>query len=127
MARKAARPTPTTTEHLHPCRTACPACDRLLGADYCNRRTVATLHGLVRLVRHVRRCPNRDCPRHRKPYRPEAEGSYALPQHAFGLDVVALTGALRYAEHRCVPEIRRCLTARGLVIAERTVTNLLDR
>jgi hypothetical protein len=96
-------------------------------ADYHNRRTVATLDGLVRLVLHVRRCRNRDCPRHHKPYRPEAEGHYALPQHEFGLDVVALAGALRYAEHRSVPEIHQRLTARGLAIAERTVTNLLDR
>jgi hypothetical protein len=96
-------------------------------ADYHNRRTVATLHGLIRLVLHVRRCRNPDCSRHRKPYRPEAEGHYALPQHEFGLDVVALVGALRYADHRSVPEIRQQLLGHGLSIAERTVTNLLDR
>jgi hypothetical protein len=96
-------------------------------ADYSNRRTVATLQGLVRLILHVRRCHNPDCPRRNKPYRPEAEGHYALPQHEFGLDVIALVGALRYAEHRSVPEIRQHLLGRGLSIAERTVTNLLDR
>ena len=36
-------------------------------------------------------------------------------------------GRLRYAEHRSVPEIRTHLVGRGLLIAERTVTNLLDR
>jgi hypothetical protein len=96
-------------------------------ADYSNRRTVATLQGLVRLILHVRRCHNPDCPRRNKPYRPEAEGHYALPQHEFGLDVIATVGALRYAEHRSVPEIRQHLLGRGLSIAERTVTNLLDR
>jgi hypothetical protein len=96
-------------------------------ADYTNRRTVTTLQGIVRLLLLVRRCHNPDCPRHAKPYRPEAEGRYALPQHEFGLDVIATVGALRYAEHRSVPEIRRHLTDRGLAIAERTVTNLLDR
>ena len=62
-----------------------------------------------------------------KPYRPEAEGRLALPQHEFGLDVIALVGALRYSEHRSVPEIHHRLTDTGLTICERTVTNLLDR
>src|SRR5262249_4528519 len=104
-----------------------PACGRRLWSDYRNYRTVATLAGLTRLVLHVRRCHHADCPRYLKPYRPEAEGRHALPQHEFGLDVVAHVGALRYAEHRSVPEIHQHLLARGLAIAERTVTNLLDR
>jgi len=41
--------------------------------------------------------------------------------------VIALVGALRYAQHRSVPEIHRELTGRGVALAERTVTNLLDR
>jgi hypothetical protein len=39
----------------------------------------------------------------------EAEGKWALPQHEFGLDVMALAGALRYLEHRSVPEIHQQL------------------
>ena len=50
-----------------------------------------------------------------------------LPYHEFGLDVMALVGRLRHAEHRSIPEIHRELTGRGLVVAQRTVTNLLDR
>jgi hypothetical protein len=96
-------------------------------ADYVNRRTVATLDGLTRLNLTIRRCHNAACPAHRRPYRPEAEGRFALPHHEFGLDVIALVGALRYAEHRSVPEIRRRLSGRGLAVSERTVTNLLDR
>ena len=61
------------------------------------------------------------------PYRPEAEPHFALPYHEFGLDVMALVGRLRYAEHRSIPEIHRELTRRGIVVAPRTVTNLLDR
>jgi hypothetical protein len=38
----------------------------------------------------VRRCHNEQCSRHLQPYRPEAEGRYVLPQHEFGLDVIAL-------------------------------------
>jgi hypothetical protein len=51
----------------------------------------------------------------------------ALPQGEFGLDVIALVGALRHTEHRSVPEIHRELLGRGVAVAERTVTNLLDR
>src|SRR5262249_41648334 len=43
------------------------------------------------------------------------------------LDVIALVGRLRHTEHRSVPEIHHELTRRGVVLAERTVTNLLDR
>jgi hypothetical protein len=55
------------------------------------------------------------------------EGSWALPHGEFGLDVIALVGALRFCEHRSVPEIHQALLARGMRIAERTVLNLLQR
>jgi hypothetical protein len=94
---------------------------------YENRRTVATLSGLVRLRLKVRRCENAGCICHHRPYRPEGEAAIALAQHEFGLDVIALVGSLRYREHRSVPEIHRALLARGVAVCERTVTNLLDR
>jgi hypothetical protein len=50
-----------------------------------------------------------------------------LPYHEFGLDVMTTVGRLRYAEHRSIPEIHRELTRRGVPLAQRTVTNLLDR
>src|SRR2546423_2562509 len=40
---------------------------------------------------------------------------------------MALVGRLRHAEHRSIPEIHQDLIGRGLVVAQRTVTNLLDR
>jgi hypothetical protein len=40
---------------------------------------------------------------------------------------MALVGRLRHAEHRRIPEIHQELIRRGLVVAQRTVTNLLDR
>src|SRR4051812_23301607 len=40
---------------------------------------------------------------------------------------MATVGRLRYVEHRSIPEIHRELTRRGIVVAQRTVTNLLDR
>jgi hypothetical protein len=127
MVRTAARPQPAHSQHLQPWFLHCTACHQRLWADYKNRRTVATLAGLLRLTLDIRRCHNADCERYRKPYRPEAEGYYALPQHEFGLDVIALVGNLRYGQHRSVPEIHQVLRHRGLDIAPRTVSNLLDR
>jgi hypothetical protein len=94
---------------------------------YENRRTLVTLSGPVRLRLRIRRCEAPGCPRFHVPYRPEAEGALALPQHEFGLDVIALVGVLRHREHRSVPEIHAALRERGVAIAERTVTHLLDR
>lgn len=86
-----------------------------------------TLDGLYRLTLIIRRCQNPACSLHRRPYRPEEEGGWALPHGEFGLDVIALVGALRYAEHRSVPEIHQLLLARGVQIAERSVTHQLQR
>jgi hypothetical protein len=127
MARTTARPDPAITTALSPRRVNCPHCGARMRADYTNRRTVATLAGLTRLHLLIRRCHNAPCTAYRRPYRPEAEGRVALPHHEFGLDVIALVGRLRYAEHRSVPEIRTHLVGRGVAVSERTVTNLLDR
>jgi hypothetical protein len=118
---------PTITHDLTPDRTDCPHCGRRMTADYANRRTLHTLAGVTRLNLTIRRCHNPACAAHKRPYRPEAEGSFALPRHEFGLDVTALVGRLRYAEHRSVPEIRAHLVGRKVSVSERTVTNLLDR
>jgi hypothetical protein len=95
--------------------------------DYTNRRTVVTLAGCTRLNLAIRRCHHRECGCYLRPYRPEGEGRFALPKHEFGLDVIALVGALRYAEHRSVPGIHRALLGRDVGVSQRTVTNLLDR
>jgi hypothetical protein len=118
---------PTITRDLTPDRTTCPHCGGPLRADYANRRTVHTLAGVTRLNLTIRRCRRAGCVAHKKPYRPEAEGAVALPRHEFGLDVIAVIGRLRYAEHRSVPEIRTHLVGRGVAVSERAVTNLLDR
>jgi hypothetical protein len=112
---------------LAPQTRDCPACGQRLWAANKPQRTVVTLEGLVRLHLQVRSCRNPDCPRHRVCLRPEQEGRFALPQHEFGLDVVALVGRLRHAEHRSVPEIHAELVRRGVPICARSVGNLLDR
>ena len=127
MSRRMARPMPKRERVLRTLRQRCPGCGGRLRYRYDNRRTVSTLGGLVRLHLQIRRCENEGCARYHQPYRPETEGAIVLPQHEFGLDVIALVGALRYREHKSVPEIHRMLCERGVGVCERTVTNLLDR
>src|SRR4051795_5298709 len=127
MARLSARMRPDRERILQPLQRVCPSCRQPMRIRYENRRTLVTLSGAVRLRLKIRRCEQLGCPRHHTPYRPEAEGAIALPQHEFGLDVIALVGGLRHREHRSVPEIHAALRGRGVAIAERSVTNLLDR
>jgi hypothetical protein len=96
-------------------------------AAYHNYRTITTLNDVVHLTLQIRRCLNQACPQFRRPYRPEEEGRLALPKHEFGLDVIAWVGTLRYAQHRSVPDIHQHLLHRGVAIAPRTVTHLLER
>jgi hypothetical protein len=94
---------------------------------YDNYRQVRTLQGVVQLQLQIRRCPNQECECYHQPYRPEAEGKWALPQQEFGLDVMALIGSWRYQEHRSVAQIHQQLQQRNLCISERSVSNLLNR
>jgi hypothetical protein len=94
---------------------------------YDNYRTVRTLSGVVRLRLKIRRCYNEECYGFRWIYRPEAEGRWALPQHEFGLDIIALCGTLRYQQHRSVPEIHQQLQQRDICVSERSISTLLER
>jgi hypothetical protein len=127
MARKQSRPEAGAHRTLEPLSDTCRFCGAPAWAAYFNQRTVVTLSGLLRLSLRVRRCINRTCPRYHRPYRPEQEGALALPDAEFGLDVLAFVGALRYREHRSVPEIHQALLARGVGVCERSVTNLVQR
>jgi len=53
------------------------------------------------------------------------DGPY--PMVSLAAQVIALVGSLRYTAHRNVPEIHQALCDRGVPIAERTVTHLLQR
>ena len=95
MPRWSVRPLPDRTLELATYTRACPACGQALWAANKPRRTVTTLDGLVLLRLQVRSCRNPDCPRYRVCLRPEQEGRFALPQHEFGLDVIALVGGCK--------------------------------
>jgi hypothetical protein len=127
MARRTARPAAPRSYRLEPEHPQCPHCGAVARVADHDHRTIATLDGLYDLTLVVRLCRDPACPLYRRPYRPEEAGGWALPHGEFGLDVIALVGARRYGEHRSVPEIHRALVARGVPIAERSVTNALYR
>ena len=127
MARRSSQPNATAQHTLYLQRTTCTACASLLHVAHQTARTIRRLDGVWRLTMPLMRCLNPHCPRFHRLCRPEEEGAWALPHGEFGFDVIALVGQLRYVEHRSIPEIHRALRTRGVVIAERTVTNLLAR
>jgi hypothetical protein len=98
MPRRSARPPAARTLGLPTEARHCPVCCGPLWAANMARRSVTTLRGTIRLRLQVRSCRNRECPRYKACLRPEQEGRFALPQHEFGLDVIALVGRLRHAE-----------------------------
>jgi hypothetical protein len=116
MAGKTPRPQATQERILTPLLIRCPECGRGMWWDYTHGRKVATVEGVVRLGLQIRRCPNPGCSRYHQPYRPEEEGRIVLPHYEYGLDVLALLGALRYQGHGSVPEIHRLLVERGVSI-----------
>lgn len=127
MAKHINRPAPSRTEVLTCQHQTCPHCQGPAWQQYTNFRRLVTLDGVVALTLRIRRCRDRTCDRAHGPYRPEAEGRFALPHHEFGLDVIAQIGTWRYREQRSVPEIHRLLRDRQVPISERAVTDLLDR
>ena len=127
MARRRGRPQATNERRLEPNRDRCWSCGGPLWVAYHNRRRLTFLDEVVQFTLVIRRCRTPSCVRYQRAYRPEEEGALALPHGEFGLDVIALVGRLRYREHRSMPEIHEELGQRGVVLAERTVTNLIER
>jgi hypothetical protein len=127
MARRATRPQASREVRLTPRSEACLSCGGRLWVAYHAQRTLMTFRGLVRLRLVVRRCRNQACDLYHLPYRAEEEGAWALPHGEFGLDIITVIGQLRYGEHRSIPEIHQRLIQQGVGIAQRTVTDLLER
>ena len=119
---------PADREEVLRCETTlCPVCHHQTWMTHHNARRLILLSGSVQYTIKVRQCQNTACAAYKKPLRPEAEGALALPHSEYGLDVMALIGALRYGEHRSVPEIHTTLRSRHVEVSERTVTLLVHR
>lgn len=127
MARRTPRLEATHEKTLTPLKERCEQCGQPLWVAYHGHRTVTTLSGLWKLTLVVRQCIGPHCPRFHQRYRPEEEGYWALPHGEFSLEVIALIGQWRFREHRSVPEMHQMLLARGISIAQRRVTYLMQR
>src|SRR5690349_18649332 len=103
-------------------QTNCAACGRPMPVVYTKTRKLMTMDGLVQLRLQIRRCETVHCERFRRICHPEAEGSWALPDQEFGLDVVLRVGQLRYREHRSRAEIHQQLLRDGVALGERSVS-----
>src|SRR5260221_1062881 len=84
---------------FEPLSTMCLTCGKSAHIAYYTQRTVTTLEGRYRLRLPVRPCTSPECLRHHRPYRPQAEGAWALPHWEYGLDVIALVGFLPDRPH----------------------------
>lgn len=127
MARRTPRPEATQEITLTPFQEHCEQCGQPLWVAKHGHRSVTTLSGQWKLTLVIRQCIQPDCPNYHHRQRPEEEGRWALPHGEFGLDVIALIGQWRFREHRSVPEMHQALVARGIRIAERSVTHLMHR
>ena len=124
MRGKTPRPKPTQSRKLERLRQQCVECGHRLWQDEKKHRTVETLEGVLGLEVHVKVCPNRSCGRYHRPYHPEEESARVRPHSSYGLDVLALIGALRCREHQSVAQIHAQVRARGVSIGERNMTYL---
>src|SRR5258708_1349631 len=100
-----------TKRTYRPEMTHCVDCgSRLRRAVTIAARTVITLKEVVRVVHRGYRCPQSDCPGHKRLYRSSEADALALPGFTFGLDIVLLVGQLRLREHQTVDEIHQALS-----------------
>src|SRR5882762_1438227 len=127
MARRSPRPEATQEKTLIPLKESCEQCGQPLWVARHNHRTVTTLSGVWKLTLVVRQCIEPTCACFHQRFHSEEEGSCALPHGEFGLEIIALIGQWRYREHRSVPEMHQMLIARGINIAQRSVTHLMQR
>ena len=127
MGGKTRRPAASEERRLHLESRSCSACQATLRIGYTSWRQVATLAGVVRLKVSIGRCENPACARYHSPVHPVAEGQVALPHYEYGLDVLALVGALRYQSSASAPQIHLALLGRGVRISRRNVQYLLER
>jgi hypothetical protein len=115
----------------HPEIRSCLTCGtRLRRYATLSTRTVITLEGPIRLTHCGYRCPNPDCTTQQRAYRSAAADALALPGFTFGLDVIALVGHLRLAQHHTYDQLHQAVQDRlqpfGVTISRREVLYLFD-
>src|SRR6267142_3068605 len=91
---------------LYPQLQECPECHQTMHERYHKQRWIVRLDQHVKVVSHCLECGNTACTRPAVIYRPQQEDALALRGYAFGLDVVARIGELRYRHDVSIIKIR---------------------
>jgi hypothetical protein len=111
---------------LEPLRTRCPRCDKRMRRDYTNHRTVFSPDRTIALTLQIVRCKNSQCSRFKRPYRPEVEWHYALPDTKFALDTSTVIVAA-HLEGKSNLAIHRNIVGLGIPSSPRSIANILSR
>ena len=127
MARNKVRGEPDAQYRLNTILTTCAVCGNRMPVTYTKTRKLTTCHGLVQLRLQIRHCVAAGCSQFHRPYHPEEEAHWGLPEQECGLDLVLRVGQLRYREHRSCPEIHERLRQESIHVALRTVQNVLTQ
>jgi hypothetical protein len=111
--------------------TACLTCGtRLRRYATLSERTVITLDGPIHVTHCGYRCPDPNCPTHRRSYRSAAADALALPGFTFGLDLVILVGQLRLAQQHTLDQAHQAIQDRlapfGLTMSRRETLYLFE-
>ncbi len=111
--------------------TTCLTCGtRLRRYATLSERIIITLDGPVHIVHCGYRCPDPNCPTHRRTYRSAAGDAVALPGFTFGLDLVLLVGHLRLAQQHTLDQTHQAIQARlapfGLSMSRRETLYLFE-
>jgi hypothetical protein len=106
----------------------CPSCGRMMHVCDHRYRRFHTLKGPAELLCRLDRCPDPDCPGHKKTKSPETELTLALPRWAIAWDVFCWIGHRRCSRHMAIPTIRsELLDDYGIKLSDTAIDEYIRR
>jgi hypothetical protein len=106
----------------------CPICGEKLVKKYNTpEKTVITLNGKLICWDRVLKCRNKNCRGNSMSFHSAEFKGLTLEGLTFGIDVVALEGALRFEDNKTIDEILACLSEHGVHTNGATVSKHLDK
>jgi hypothetical protein len=106
----------------------CPSRGRMMHVCDHRYRRFHTLKGPVELLCRLDRCPDPDCPGHKKTKSPETELTLALPRWAIAWDVFCWIGHRRCSRHMAIPTIRsELLDDYGIKLSDTAIDEYIRR
>lgn len=106
----------------------CPLCgDRLVKKYNTPEKTVRTLNEELVCWERVLKCRDKGCKGNSMSFHSAEFKGLTLPSMTFGIDVVALEGALRFEEHKTIDEVLEELQEHGIHTNGATVSKHSDK